>query len=103
MYASVTACVMVGDDEVRAWRADVAAKMAALEQRWEKSGHADLHALIGALVFCQAQLPVWVFSGVLKRLRTAANSFGRRPPDRQVKPASAFRVLPQPDRLAIRR
>lgn len=74
--ASAKKTVMAGirgrkltDDEVRSWRADVAAKMAALEQRWKRSGHADLNALIGGLTFSQSHLPPWVFSGVLERLR----------------------------------
>jgi hypothetical protein len=33
--------------------------MAALQQRWEK--HKDEQALLGALIFCEALLPQWLF------------------------------------------
>jgi hypothetical protein len=61
-------------DETRAWAADrpwadTAPRMAALEQQWEKSGQTDLHALLGALIFCQAQLPPWLFSGLCRLLK----------------------------------
>lgn len=59
----------LSNDEVRKWRDDVSAKMAALERKWEKSGQTDLHALLGALVFCQAQLPPWLFNGLHQMLK----------------------------------
>jgi hypothetical protein len=43
--------------------------MAQLKQQWERSGHTDVHALRGALIFLEAQLPPWVFSGVMQRLK----------------------------------
>jgi hypothetical protein len=54
--------------EVQAWRADIAAKMAALGQRWEASNGTDTHALLGALVFCQTTLPKWVFTAFKQML-----------------------------------
>jgi hypothetical protein len=45
------------------------ARMAQLKQQWERSGHTDVHALRGALIFLEAQLPPWVFSGVMQRLK----------------------------------
>jgi hypothetical protein len=42
--------------------------MAALQQRWEK--RKDMRALLGALVFCEAQLPHWLFVA-LRDLLTA--------------------------------
>jgi hypothetical protein len=56
-------------EERRAWVDDINAKMAQLEQRWERSGHTDVYALRGALIFLQMQLPPWVFSGVMEQLK----------------------------------
>jgi hypothetical protein len=53
-------------DEVRAMGADIADRMASLQRRWEASG--DLHALLGALIFCQTQLPEWLFKGLMQNL-----------------------------------
>jgi hypothetical protein len=51
-------------DETLALAADVAARMAALRRQWEQSG--DVNALAGALIFCRAQLPEWLFDGLIK-------------------------------------
>ena len=67
------------DDELRAWRADIAARMTALEQKWDKSGHTDLHALVGGLTFCQTQVPPWVFAGVLKSLKRLHKQLPQQP------------------------
>jgi hypothetical protein len=56
-------------EETCAQVGDINARMAALQQRWETSAQNDLRALRGALIFLQAQLPPWVFSGVMKNLR----------------------------------
>jgi hypothetical protein len=48
---------------------DINARMAQLKQQWERSGHTDVHALRGAVIFLKAQLPPWVFSGVMQRLK----------------------------------
>jgi hypothetical protein len=45
-------------DEARAMAADMTARLAALQRRWEASG--DLQALLGGLIFCQLQLPEWL-------------------------------------------
>jgi hypothetical protein len=55
-------------EQRRALVDDINAKMAQLKQQWERSGHTDLHALRGALIFLETQLPLWVFSGVMQRL-----------------------------------
>jgi hypothetical protein len=57
-------------EEIRAWVDDINAKMAALERRWKESGQTDLHALHGALVFCETQLPAWLFSGLCRVIET---------------------------------
>jgi hypothetical protein len=56
-------------EERRAWVDDINASMAQLKQQWERSGHTDVHALRGALIFLEAQLPPWVFSGLMQRLK----------------------------------
>ena len=53
-------------DEARAMAADMTARLAALRRRWEASG--DLQALLGALIFCQLQLPEWLFKGLMQNL-----------------------------------
>ena len=50
--------------EASALAADIRARQAALRRRWEESG--DLQALFGALIFYQAQLPEWLFKGLLQ-------------------------------------
>lgn len=56
---------------LRNLRDNVAAGLAAQEQRWEKSGHTDLHALLGALNFLEMQVrePEWLFSGLRQLLK----------------------------------
>ena len=54
---------LTGDD-ARAIAADVTARLAALKRRWEESR--DLQALLGALIFCQLQLPDWLFKGLMQ-------------------------------------
>jgi hypothetical protein len=49
----------------RALACDINARMAALQRQWEASGHTDLHALRGALVFCRTMLPPWLAKGLL--------------------------------------
>jgi hypothetical protein len=51
-------------DEARAMAADITARLAALRRQWEASG--DLHALFGALIFYQQQLPDWLFKGLMQ-------------------------------------
>ena len=46
--------------------ADMTARLSALRRRWEASG--DLQALRGALIFCQLQLPEWLFKGLMQNL-----------------------------------
>ena len=53
-------------DGARAVAADMTARLAALQRRWEASG--DLQALLGALIFCQLQLPEWLFKGLMQNL-----------------------------------
>jgi hypothetical protein len=53
-------------DETRAMAADMTARLAALQRRWEASG--DLQALLGGLIFCQLQLPEWLFKGLMQKL-----------------------------------
>jgi hypothetical protein len=48
---------------------DINARMAQLKQQWERSGQTDVHALRGALIFLEMQLPPWVFSGVMQWLK----------------------------------
>ena len=50
---------VLSKDEVQAISKTAATRMAALQQRWEK--HKDERALLGALFFCEAQLPQWLF------------------------------------------
>jgi hypothetical protein len=56
-------------EQRRAWVDDINARMAQLEQQWERSGHTDVYALRGALIFLETQLPRWVFSGVMEWLK----------------------------------
>jgi hypothetical protein len=56
-------------EERRAFVDDINARMAQLERQWERSGHTDVHALRGALIFLETQLPPWVFSGVMQQLK----------------------------------
>jgi hypothetical protein len=51
-------------DEAHAMKADWAARVAALRQRWETSR--DREALLGALIFYQPQLPEWLFKGLME-------------------------------------
>lgn len=51
-------------DEERAMAADMTARLAGLRRRWEALG--DLQALLGALIFCQRQLPEWLFKGLMQ-------------------------------------
>jgi hypothetical protein len=51
-------------DEAHVMTADWAARVDALRQRWETSR--DREALLGALVFYQAQLPEWLFKGLME-------------------------------------
>jgi hypothetical protein len=51
-------------DEAHAMKADWAARVAALRQRWETSR--DREALLGALIFYQLQLPEWLFKGLME-------------------------------------
>ena len=60
---------LLGDDEVRKWRDDIDAQMVALEQRWKESENTDVHALLGALIFCEAWLPPWLFKGLFEMLK----------------------------------
>jgi len=55
-------------NEIQAWRNDITARLKVLEQRWKKSGGTDTQALLGALIFCEPQLPPWVFKGLRDRL-----------------------------------
>jgi hypothetical protein len=49
-------------DEARDMAADRAARLAALQRRWEASG--DFDALLGALVFYAQGMPEWLFKGL---------------------------------------
>lgn len=51
-------------DEERALAAEMTARLATLRRRWEASS--DLHALQGALIFYQLQLPEWLFKGLMQ-------------------------------------
>ena len=51
-------------DEARDMAADRAARLAALQRRWEASG--DIDALLGALVFYAQRLPEWLFKGLMR-------------------------------------
>jgi hypothetical protein len=53
--------------------------IAQLKQQRERSGHTDVHALRGALIFPEMQLPPRVFSGQLKVQEDRAPT-GWRPP-----------------------
>ena len=67
-FAAGAAPRMATAAEVRAIAARMTARMAALERRWVKSGGADTQALLGGLIFCQLQLPPWLFAGLCQRL-----------------------------------
>jgi hypothetical protein len=54
------------ENELRAMAAEMTARVAALRRRWEATG--DKHALIGALIFFQLQLPEWLFKGLMQIL-----------------------------------
>jgi hypothetical protein len=56
-------------EEISAWVDDINARMAQLKQQWERSKRTDVHALRGALIFLEMQLPPWVFSGVMQWLK----------------------------------
>jgi hypothetical protein len=49
-------------------KADWAARVAALRQRWETS--LDREALLGALIFYQLQLPEWLFRVLWRPLKS---------------------------------
>jgi hypothetical protein len=51
-------------EEMAKLEADAQAKYAALERRWEASGHTDFDALRGMLVFFQRQLPPALFKSL---------------------------------------
>jgi len=59
-------------DEARAMAVDMTVRLAALRRRWEASG--DLQALLGALIFCQLQLPEWLFEGLMQKLEQQLRS-----------------------------
>ena len=59
-------------DEARAVAADINARMAALQRQWEASG--DLQALLGGLIFCQQQMPAWVFKGLMENILQQLNN-----------------------------
>ena len=59
-------------DEARTMAADINARLAALRRQWEASG--DLHALLGGLIFCQRQLPEWLFKGLMQNLQQQLNN-----------------------------
>jgi hypothetical protein len=59
-------------DEARAVAADINARMAALQRQWEASG--DLQALLGGLIFCQQQMPAWVFKGLMENIQQQLNN-----------------------------
>jgi len=59
-------------DEAHAMAADMKARLAALERRWEKS--ADLQALLGGLIFCQRLLPAWLFKGLMENIQKQFNN-----------------------------
>jgi hypothetical protein len=63
-------------DELLDIRKDAAPRMAALRQRWEK--YKDAQALLGAFVFCAAQLPQWLFVALFDLLTA---QFSRIPRD----------------------
>jgi hypothetical protein len=48
--------------------------IAQLKQQRERSGHTDVHALRGALIFPEMQLPPRVFSGVMQQLKAGRSS-----------------------------
>jgi hypothetical protein len=59
-------------DEARAMAADIHAQLATLRPKWEASG--DLHALLGGLIFCERQLPEWLFKGLMQNLLQQLNN-----------------------------
>jgi hypothetical protein len=48
---------------------DIAKRIAALRGRWEQSGHTDLSALSGAMMFYAPILPGWLSAGLREVLR----------------------------------
>lgn len=54
-------------DEARAVAIDINARLASVQRQWEASG--DLLALLGGLIFCQRQLPAWLFKGLMQNLQ----------------------------------
>jgi hypothetical protein len=59
-------------DQARAVADDINTRMAALQRRWEASG--ELGALLGGLIFCQQQLPAWVFEGLMENIKQQLNN-----------------------------
>src|SRR6516165_6165788 len=55
-------------EEMAKLEADANARYAALERRWEASGHTDFDALRGMLVFFQRQLPPALFKALFEDL-----------------------------------
>jgi hypothetical protein len=47
---------------------DIGKRTAALQRCWEQSGHTDLFALHGALVFYAHTLPYWLSAGLFEAL-----------------------------------
>ena len=71
------------DEEIGKIREGAAARMAALKQKWEKSGRTDIHALLGALIFCQIGLPPWLFTGLMQLVQRQLPQ--ERPPDHRLR------------------
>jgi len=59
-------------DEARAMAAEINALLTALQRQREASG--DLHALLSGLIFCQRQLPEWLFKGLMQNLQQQLNN-----------------------------
>ncbi len=59
-------------DEARTMAADRRARLAALQRRWQASG--DLQALLAGLIFCQRQLPAWLFKGLMQNFQQQLNN-----------------------------
>jgi hypothetical protein len=59
-------------DEARAMATDINARMAALQRQWEASR--DLQALLAGLIFCQQQMPAWVFKGLMENILQQLNN-----------------------------
>jgi hypothetical protein len=56
-------------EEVGAQADDLTARMAQLEELWERFGRTDVRALRGALIFLEPQLPPWVHAGLMAHLK----------------------------------